>query len=53
MHHYVFTIYALDIAKLPLEGKFGGPEVRAAITGHVLAQASLTGIYSLNPKLDT
>jgi Raf kinase inhibitor-like YbhB/YbcL family protein len=53
MHHYVFTIYALDIAKLPLEGKFGGPEVRAAITGHVLAQASLTGIYSLNPKLGT
>ena len=53
MHHYVFTLYALDIEKLPLDGKFGGPEVRAAIAGHVLAQASLTGTYSLNPKLGT
>lgn len=51
VHHYVFTVYALDIEKLPLEGKFGGPEVRAAITGHVLAEARLTGIYSLNPAV--
>ena len=42
MHHYVFTVYALDIDKLPLEGRFGGPEVRAALQGHILAQASLT-----------
>ena len=51
IHHYVFTVYALDIEKLPLTGKFGGPEVRAAIAGHVLAEASLTGTYTLNPKL--
>lgn len=51
VHHYVFTVYALDIEKLPLEGKFGGPEVRAAIAGHVLAEASLTGTYSLNPAV--
>ncbi|PKO88201.1 MAG: YbhB/YbcL family Raf kinase inhibitor-like protein [Betaproteobacteria bacterium HGW-Betaproteobacteria-10] len=51
VHHYIFTIYALDIANLPLEGKFGGAEVRAALQGHILAQASLTGIYTLNPAL--
>lgn len=50
-HRYVFTIYALDIEKLPLEGKFSGPDVRAALTGHILSQASLTGHYSLNPAL--
>ncbi|PKO33418.1 MAG: YbhB/YbcL family Raf kinase inhibitor-like protein [Betaproteobacteria bacterium HGW-Betaproteobacteria-7] len=51
VHHYVFTVYALDIERLPLEGRFGGPEVRAALAGHVLAQASLTGTYTLNPAL--
>ena len=51
VHHYVFTVYALDVDKLPLEGKFGGPEVRAALQGHILAEASLTGTYTLNPAL--
>lgn len=51
LHHYVFTVYALDIERLPFEGKFGGPEVRAAMQGHILAQASLTGTYTLNPTL--
>jgi Raf kinase inhibitor-like YbhB/YbcL family protein len=51
LHHYVFTVYALDIEKLPLSGKFGGPEVRAALEGHILAEAKITGIYTLNPAL--
>ena len=51
VHRYVFTVYALDIETLPLSGRFGGPEVLAAIKGHVLAQASLTGTYALNPAL--
>ena len=51
LHHYVFTVYALDIATLPLSGKFTGQQVRDAIAGHVLAEASLTGIYTLNPAL--
>ena len=51
VHHYVFTVYALDIEYLPLTGKFGGPEVRAAMQGHILAEASLTGTYTLNPQL--
>jgi Raf kinase inhibitor-like YbhB/YbcL family protein len=50
-HHYVFTIYALDVAKCGVTGTFKGPDVVAAIRGHVLAQAALTGVYSLNPKV--
>ena len=50
-HRYVFTVYALDIDRVPVEGKFTGTDVRRAIEGHVLAQASYTGTYALNPKL--
>ncbi|MDR2165498.1 MAG: YbhB/YbcL family Raf kinase inhibitor-like protein [Zoogloeaceae bacterium] len=50
-HRYVFTLYALDVARLPLEGRFDGPALRAALQGHVLAEARLTGVYSLNPSL--
>ena len=49
VHHYVFTLYALDVDKCPVDGRFTGDDVRKAITGHVLAQASITGTYSLNP----
>ncbi len=52
VHHYVFTLYALDIDRLPLEGTFKGAEVLAAMQGHVLAKASITGTYTLNPRLD-
>ncbi|THF66115.1 YbhB/YbcL family Raf kinase inhibitor-like protein [Pseudothauera nasutitermitis] len=51
LHHYVFTLYALDIPRCPVEGKFGGADVRKAIEGHVLASASITGTYTLNPTL--
>jgi Raf kinase inhibitor-like YbhB/YbcL family protein len=50
-HRYVFTVYALDVARLPLQGAFGGNDVRRAIEGHVLAQASITGRYTLNPAV--
>jgi len=51
IHHYVFTLYALDVARLPLDGKFGGAEARKAMETHVLAQAHIMGTYSLNPRL--
>jgi Raf kinase inhibitor-like YbhB/YbcL family protein len=51
VHHYIFTLYALDIAKLAVEGKFSGNEARAAMRGHVLAEAKVTGRYSLNPSV--
>jgi len=50
-HRYVFTVYALDVERLPLDGRFGGNEVRKAVQGHVLAQASITGRYTLNPAV--
>src|SRR5690606_38921728 len=51
VHRYVFTLYALDIDKLPLQGKFTGQQARDAIKGHVLGEASVTGLYSLNPAV--
>ena len=51
IHHYVFTIYALDVDRVDIEGEFTGPEVREAIQGHVLAEASLEGTYTQNPRL--
>jgi phosphatidylethanolamine-binding protein (PEBP) family uncharacterized protein len=52
VHRYVFTLFALDVAKLDVEGKLTGQQVRAAMQGHVLAEASLTGTYTLNPALN-
>ena len=49
VHRYVFTVFAVDVAKLALQGRFGGAQARDALGGHVLAQASLTGLYALNP----
>ena len=50
-HRYIFTLYALDVERLPVEGRFNGQQVREALRGHVLAQASLTGSYALNPAV--
>lgn len=49
VHRYVFTLYALDIESLGLGKNFTGPDVKKAIEGHVLAESSLIGTYSLNP----
>jgi Raf kinase inhibitor-like YbhB/YbcL family protein len=43
-HRYVFTLYALD-ALLGLPGTPRAEEVRQAMSGHVLAEARLTGSY--------
>lgn len=50
-HHYVFTLFALDVDKLSLDGKFTGQQVRTTMHGHILDQASLTGLYTLNPAV--
>lgn len=51
VHRYMFTLYALDVEKVDVEGDFTGHDVREAITGHVLAEASLEGTYTQNPRL--
>jgi len=51
VHHYHFTLYALDFARCPVEGRFDRDEVLKAIEGHVLGQAGIMGTYSLNPRV--
>lgn len=51
LHHYHFRVYALDTPRLPLATDFSLEELRAAMAGHVLAEALLTGTYSLNPSV--
>jgi len=51
VHHYTFTLYALDVPRLNVEGDLTGGNVRASLAGHSLAQAQLTGTYTLNPRL--
>jgi len=51
LHHYVFTLHALSVERLAVEGAFTGQQVRQAMAGKVLDQAALSGIYTLNRRL--
>lgn len=51
VHHYRFSLHALDVASLGLEGRFTLADARAAMKGHVLAEAALIGTYTLNVAL--
>ena len=51
IHHYVFTLYALAVARAPVDGVFDGSQARAAIYPHVLAEATHSGTYTLNARL--
>ncbi|MGU7775472.1 YbhB/YbcL family Raf kinase inhibitor-like protein [Burkholderia sp. MR1-5-21] len=52
VHHYVFTVHALATPTLAVAGPLTGANVRAALANaQVLGQASLTGLYSLNPDV--
>ncbi|MCJ7555338.1 MAG: phospholipid-binding protein, partial [Gammaproteobacteria bacterium] len=43
--------YATDLERCPVDGAFTGQDVMQALEGHILATASITGLYSLNPAL--
>lgn len=47
VHHYHFTLYALDVPRCPVDADLTGAAVRAAIAPHVLATASLMGTYTI------
>jgi Raf kinase inhibitor-like YbhB/YbcL family protein len=47
MHRYQFVLEAADFSRCPVEGDFDGAQVEAALKGHVLASAAVTGVYSL------
>lgn len=51
VHHVVFTLYALDLPRLPLDDGFDAAAARRAITGHVLGAATFSGTCTLNPRL--
>lgn len=51
LHHYHFRVYALDVPTLGLAGKFTAAAARSAMQGHVLAEAAITGTYTLNAAL--
>jgi Raf kinase inhibitor-like YbhB/YbcL family protein len=51
LHHYQFVVYAVDFGSCPVSGRFTGQDVQRAIQGHVIAEAKLTGTYSLNPDV--
>ena len=51
IHHYAFTVYALAVDRVPVEGRFTGPQVRQAIYPHILAEATHSGTYTLNHRL--
>lgn len=50
-HRYIFTLYALSVPRVDLEGRFSGQEVIDSLAGSVLAQASFSGTYTLNERL--
>lgn len=51
MHHYHFTLYALDTESIGCGGEFSGQDALQAMQGHILAKASHMGTYTMNPKL--
>jgi Raf kinase inhibitor-like YbhB/YbcL family protein len=51
VHHYVFTVYALDVAQVTVRAPLTGANVLKAIGPHVLGKASIVGQYTLNPRL--
>ena len=51
VHRYEFIVHALDVGRLPLEGRFDGRQVQDLIARHSLGSASITGTYTLNARL--
>ncbi len=45
IHHYNFSVYALDIEKLDLNSNTSPVEVEKLIKKHMIAYATITGLY--------
>lgn len=43
-HHYIFTLYALNVRKIGPAG-MTGPRLEAALRRHMLGRTSITGLY--------
>jgi Raf kinase inhibitor-like YbhB/YbcL family protein len=51
LHRYFFRLFALDVAQLDVPDRFTAADVHRAMHGHVLAEATVHGTYTLNPKV--
>jgi Raf kinase inhibitor-like YbhB/YbcL family protein len=51
VHHYRFHLRALDVDRLALRDGFSRSELESLVQGHVLAEAALTGTYTLNAAM--
>ncbi len=51
VHHYHFTVYALDVATLNLPTDITAAKLEKAMQGHVLASGNVVGTYTLNKQL--
>jgi len=51
VHRYHFTVYALSTPKLKVDDDFTAPEALEAMRSFILAEAKLTGTYTLNPGI--
>ena len=51
VHGYEFRVFALDVKTLGLPDTARWAEVRQRMAPHVLASATIQGVYSLNPRL--
>ena len=40
-HHYIFTLYALDVAQVGGSDVLSGPQLETKINGHIVARATL------------
>lgn len=49
VHAYHFNVFALGVKSLGLSGPFSGHKAMRALRSHVLAQASVVGLYAINP----
>jgi hypothetical protein len=52
LHRYFFRLFALDVERLELPARFTAGDVFRAMHGHLLAEASTWGSYSLNPTVE-
>lgn len=50
IHAYTFNVFALNVKSLGMHGSFSGHKAMRALRSHVLAQASVTGLYAINPE---
>jgi|SRR5579862_5419195 len=43
-HHYIFTLYALDVASIKADAPLTAVQLEQRISGHVLAKATITAL---------